>query len=1533
MEQRPELGGDNPMDGHLSGRGHAPSISAKRGGIRLESIENEVSTMPVRGVSSSFPTTLPGSSDGGSTNYTVKAGDTLWAIARRFGFDLQQLLEANPLLSDPNRIRPGQVLQMPSGSSRPPSVPEAGGVVADDTFAHGAAATAVAIDRQALSPVDPSSSPAAGSGAAMSSAEVTARQLAPARTVPSAILRAVDTEAFRQASSPHAVGQTVRLGDMGEARVSLHSQVAPGAATEARAAFEGEARGRNERALFATTRGGLDWKSPSSSAVRLPAFEGGMGFTLDRPYVLTGGGSQTTKLATAMVRGSTDGLPLSAKNALALPPTSRFTLDGYAAATPTAEGSAGRTAARAEVAASVEVERGQGSQVTVTLTRRAGLEGAASTAPLASGRTGVALQGAREASDSTAASYTLDLDTPAGRRAYESLLAFRTTTADALVDGKAPGVVRGDVRQGFVRAQTVGGQARVASGDASVDVGRSQSQRVERDLAGAERRQTSASTSAAVSAPTGGVVLGLGGSTSGTTEVRVPAGFESASRELPRSASAALALPEGATWRLSSDRRAGASARQGDAADGHANREQSLTVDVARGAGSTVFVDASWNQSRDASAGQRSAAANGRVGIELEAGEEKSRARVIRATLDLAKTEHASAYESLLRGDPKATTAIARAQETLTDETRAARHARATATLPDTSAVSGTGTLSWRREVTTQGVEGTRVEQGSLSAAAELTMPVRGATVGFSPGQSHAYELSLPAGAKADVALPTDATKAQELPLGSRFTLQGDGRLGASVAVGSLKVGASESGKVRVDVFRGDGDTVELRARVTQERTNSAAESVQLGRSGQPQVQLTGSHRSRAETGHDLSVSLDLSKPEHRAAYDAALRGDIALARQVGAERQREPARIDERTRTDVAGAAVKNLAGMTVDGSISREILPSSDVRIFLDDDRRAASRALENNGAPVQWQEIRARGALGGDFKKEVPLETGAAGANNLGLGFSTGKAVSVRVLTPVTDDRSPKLSLPTAAAEALALPRGTEVEFTGEGTLGSSVKAVMGGPLAAATGVVLAGTISAGTSRTTTDRFSVTVQRGEGNSSTVSLNDAKVQNRDNELGVRVGLTVDPTAVLGAGVTSSLPALAQKPLEGALGKVAEAVNDKASVALTQTTSRRRSEEQGLEIRFDDLTKPEAAAAYAEAVQGRPEAALALAERARGGEKTGVQMVRGLETTSSSHERKTHLTAGGGVLYLREALRQDKTQIVHDADGTSVRNESTYQERSRNVLGGRKEMLWEAVSVRTTDNPQGQRFYRMTFDQKDPMTSRTDVARVQRMAENLGALPARPVRAEAKSGVASVLGAAMGKTRTEVEVFVTPKGMDKIRGASNEQALTAYGQSVAVAEGEKQAPPWARAEDASKARAILEDYERLRNEPRGGDTNDPSERARLDYRFAFKRNIWDDTDNYKRAKAFASSVDHMRSSTDPVEWNKAFANMGKGTGFQVAGALGAMNALAGADEVLVHRLKMSGSRVDLEMTDEGLLSKPVTRELPADPNVNGSAF
>jgi len=69
------------------------------------------------GVSSVQQSQTNSSSGGGDGSYFVKTGDTLSAIARDKGVSLNALIQANPQILHPDLIRPGQHLNIPSGGA------------------------------------------------------------------------------------------------------------------------------------------------------------------------------------------------------------------------------------------------------------------------------------------------------------------------------------------------------------------------------------------------------------------------------------------------------------------------------------------------------------------------------------------------------------------------------------------------------------------------------------------------------------------------------------------------------------------------------------------------------------------------------------------------------------------------------------------------------------------------------------------------------------------------------------------------------------------------------------------------------------------------------------------------------------------------------------------------------------------------------------------------------------------------------------------------------------------------------------------------------------------------------------------------------------------------------------------------------------------------------------------------------------------------------------------------------------------------
>lgn len=74
----------------------------------------------------------------GGDNYIIRAGDTLSAIASRFGVTVAEIMRANPEITNPNIIYIGQAIRIPGGTGGP-EIPPTGGesytVRAGDTLA------------------------------------------------------------------------------------------------------------------------------------------------------------------------------------------------------------------------------------------------------------------------------------------------------------------------------------------------------------------------------------------------------------------------------------------------------------------------------------------------------------------------------------------------------------------------------------------------------------------------------------------------------------------------------------------------------------------------------------------------------------------------------------------------------------------------------------------------------------------------------------------------------------------------------------------------------------------------------------------------------------------------------------------------------------------------------------------------------------------------------------------------------------------------------------------------------------------------------------------------------------------------------------------------------------------------------------------------------------------------------------------------------------------------------------------------------
>src|SRR5699024_615312 len=104
------------MQHYIVEKGDTLWLIAKRFGVSLEELIR--ANPQIKDPNKIYPgnrINIPLPSEGGMSVYTVRPGDTMWLIAKKFGISLERLLKANPQIKDPDRIDVGQRIFIPQG--------------------------------------------------------------------------------------------------------------------------------------------------------------------------------------------------------------------------------------------------------------------------------------------------------------------------------------------------------------------------------------------------------------------------------------------------------------------------------------------------------------------------------------------------------------------------------------------------------------------------------------------------------------------------------------------------------------------------------------------------------------------------------------------------------------------------------------------------------------------------------------------------------------------------------------------------------------------------------------------------------------------------------------------------------------------------------------------------------------------------------------------------------------------------------------------------------------------------------------------------------------------------------------------------------------------------------------------------------------------------------------------------------------------------------------------------------------------------
>ncbi|MFO0724735.1 MAG: LysM peptidoglycan-binding domain-containing protein [Myxococcota bacterium] len=794
------------------------------------------------------------------------------------------------------------------------------------------------------------------------------------------------------------------------------------------------------------------------------------------------------------------------------------------------------------------------------------------------------------------------------------------------------------------------------------------------------------------------------------------------------------------------------------------------------------------------------------------------------------------------------------------------------------------------------------VESGKLDGGIELKTKL-----GVKANGSLRYRLDVPLILGADeTALPLDASRAAKLPEGASFELTREGTLGSSPSTartglirhtGRLDKTFERSDKITVTRGAGSSLTVSV------ERMGSDTSTLNLG-AGIGPTESTGvdfelSSARTARESRSFSLSLDLDNPAHRQAYEAVLAHEEARALVLAGNPKVDETR--ERSGLDRAAISLRPADWTGASLELNRRLIPATDGRIAYDEDRAAATELIKSLGGSGRWVES------SGSFTPR--LDHTVTGPTGLRHGASVSGLVQYSALVP----EGGRIQPPLEASDALLLSRGSEFTFHLEGRVSGSVGYGVGAEWSTPG---LSASASAGIDAThaRTKSTELVVKRLGTTKVSVSLSAGDRAERALELAARLGIKVELGA-LGGDLASASRA---DPLHRMSRLVDDELNRRLAFDASASVSRARDTDRTVKLELD-LTKPAGIEAYRALLDLRPDRALDLAGVSLGpaaadADPSAVSAVSESATAREEDRSRFGLTIFGTRTYLMDALRSDSTKVEVQGPKVERTDRSSYTERHHSLLGRDRDVAWDAVMVRTNADPAGKGFYRLTLNDSDPLTSEGQARSLLLLGESLRGHPADHPRLEEDPGrgISKLFGgfAKHGKTKAEIEAFFTEKGVSSLRGYDGESALRAYGSAVAHRQGGR-LPSWLQPKIAAQARSLLDQWSSAESHLDGPQNK---EQARVAYWFLTHRNAWEDAPDYAAAKSFAKTIERMAASSDPVEWNHAYADLGKELRFGFFDALDALSRMAGPDEVLVSTLKMKGASVDIDMSDPTII-------------------
>ncbi|MCA9551355.1 MAG: LysM peptidoglycan-binding domain-containing protein [Myxococcales bacterium] len=666
--------------------------------------------------------------------------------------------------------------------------------------------------------------------------------------------------------------------------------------------------------------------------------------------------------------------------------------------------------------------------------------------------------------------------------------------------------------------------------------------------------------------------------------------------------------------------------------------------------------------------------------------------------------------------------------------------------------------------------EGSLAHRGVLSTKI-LEDSGKPVTLGFDADQEVSYKYVTPVGH--DGALPMTAALMKAAPEGARFELTGAGKVGmdAKRSLDGLDLAfeTSAHGKLRVIATRLAEDQV--RVEVDLEKGADADGKISFTHSADgAKYAASFQDQENWDAEKSASFTLSLNSPAHQAAYVSLLKGNLGpAARLLDAP---APSWVKTRSSTQTVKLNAGPVEWLDAGVELVRRDVDPQDARIKWSSDRNAFTETQTEAGRKVRWIEAEGAFAPKVSYTNSAPV---GAGVGTWRQGFSADAMLRYRAFAPSVDGAAPVLDPAMTADQALAMPRGAEFELVGKGSVTGFTGLGLGYEWGAG-GVTASASASADTKHTASRNWDVKVIRLDGDKVEVSFERGTGTKNAFELAARAGVKVDSAELLGLDSAIEQVAL--------LGKLTDKLDEQAAKRLVfeLQSSWSKAKDGSERVTFQlDLSSPGAQKAYEALLRLDGKSATELGQATRRGNPTGVEITRGWTTESVSRQSHTHFDAFGERLYLQDALRKDEVTIDRWGGADKRTDRSSFREQYKGLFGRKQDMSWEAVRVRTPEDPVGKGYYRLQYTDQDPLTSKKEVRRLVSLGQDLGARPAHELRIQdGAQGLAKLLGnwAKHGKTKLEMDVFFTQKGIDQVRGLTAGQAMATYGDVAARRDG-----------------------------------------------------------------------------------------------------------------------------------------------------------